>query len=225
MAQAERLAAAGEQGRALAVEPLRPPGVHRAAYEPEIDRYAGAALMPLSESLFSLSSRIALTVLRTTSDTPARIKIALGVIASAAVALGDPAQVRDFCRRGAESWRTWSARLGFPERRLVHVERAARRNAERLAPSVNTLIRGSAAGRLRPWAEALSDAVPQWRAARRPGARSPTERGVLFSHVHMFHNRLGMDSLQEMHNYASLAAALESARLDRIQPTLSGDTP
>ena len=61
-AEAARLASAGEGGRPLGVEELRPGGVYQESYQPEFGRYGGVELMPLSERLFHVSSVVALRV-------------------------------------------------------------------------------------------------------------------------------------------------------------------
>jgi Lantibiotic biosynthesis dehydratase C-term len=62
--EAQRLASAGEAGSALPPgSPPLPAGVYEAAYEPEHERYGGEALMPLSESLFTLASTLVLAFL------------------------------------------------------------------------------------------------------------------------------------------------------------------
>ncbi|MFD0776401.1 lantibiotic dehydratase C-terminal domain-containing protein, partial [Streptomonospora algeriensis] len=69
-ADAQRMTV-GETGGNRYVEEMRAPGVHPADYEPEVDRYGGAGLMPRAERLFQLSSELVRGLLPQ-SHSPAR---------------------------------------------------------------------------------------------------------------------------------------------------------
>ncbi|MFF1406361.1 thiopeptide-type bacteriocin biosynthesis protein [Streptomyces sp. NPDC058294] len=209
--EAERLAAAGELGRPLAgaadAAPL-PPGVHRAVYEPEYERYGVGDLMALSEDLFTLSSGLALAFLTRSPDRRARAALALRATAAALHALPS-SQRLDFCAQAMASWRAWLLRLGH---RPQEIEQATARAGDLTTLPEQTQLRlaqyleaPEPAGPLAAWAQALADAAGVWERAPRlaPGR-------VLFSHVHMLHNRLGLGVLDELATHGRLSAALSA---------------
>lgn len=206
--QAASLATAGEQGKSLPVEALREPGVHHARYEPEFGRYGGAGLITVSERLFEQSSRAVLEILRESPGLWARTVSALTAVAGATLALRNPEIGRAFCAGGAAFWRGYCVRLGFPGAVIAQVEEAGRKNGRRLARQADRLFERAAQGPAGEWTRAVSEAVPVWRDALPvPGERA-TGVSVLSSHVHMFHNRLGLVAHEEMFSYITLSEML-----------------
>ncbi len=188
-AAAAPLAALGEGAGALAVAELAPPGVHRAVYEPEYERYGGADLMALTEDLFHASSAVALRVCRDRRGTGRRVADGLEAMAATVSAWpGDPLRLLAGIREG---WRAWSGTdVPVPEDRVRAV-----------APALRALVAG-APSRWTPWTDRLRAAAGVW-TDRLGTARA----GQVFgSHLHMTQNRLGVGGAE-----ARLAALLLSA--------------
>jgi thiopeptide-type bacteriocin biosynthesis protein len=209
--QAASLATAGEQGDVLPVETLRTAGVYRAPYEPELDRYGGAGLMPLTEQLFELSSRAVLDMLHQAPGLWTRANWAATAIAAALLALSGPEVRRAFCAHGVEFWRDYLTNLGFPAHVIDQVTRSGERNGDRLAKQSAMLFGQAERGPVEAWARGIRRAVPLWREALSPAPGGTSALSVLASHVHMVHNRLGLVPHEEMFNYVSLGRVLETA--------------
>ncbi|AZM93690.1 thiopeptide-type bacteriocin biosynthesis protein [Streptomyces sp. W1SF4] len=201
--EAQRLARAGEDGSALSPgTPPLPTGVYGAAYEPEYERYGGAGLMPLSESLFTLSSSLVLGFL---SSRPrgrrARALFALGAAACAAAALGDGTDAEAFRAHGLASWRRWLLGYGHaPDEVDQWVAAAGTAPGEAGQERAVLASAASAAGPLAAWRRELTAAAAVWRST--PGVQPGR---LLFSHLHMLHNRLGLGIPDELLTYARLA--------------------
>ncbi|WP_055547089.1 thiopeptide-type bacteriocin biosynthesis protein [Streptomyces kanamyceticus] len=186
--------AANESGADRHVQELRPPGVHPATYEPETERYGGAALMPRTEELFQLSSELVLALLPHVTSAGARSALALRATISAAAALGGPEEQAAYYANSVVAWRSWAAGFGCtPEQldRLCSVE-GTRGGAAATDPARH--------GPFGSWHTGLGDLVGEIRATTQvhPGQ-------ILFSHVHMLHNRLGRSLFDELRTYAWLA--------------------
>ncbi|MFE3070056.1 thiopeptide-type bacteriocin biosynthesis protein [Streptomyces sp. NPDC059247] len=189
---AERLAAAGETGENTSVKTLLPPGVHRAAYEPEHDRYGGTALMPAAESLFTLSSSLVLAALPRITGERQRAGLALRGTVAVAAALGNPAEAAFYYAHGLGAWRAWAADAGHPAALLDAVTRV----------EGGVAVDPAAHGPFTGWHDRIAAHADEIR------AHSPAHPGmVLFSHAHMLHNRLGLSLLEELRTYAVLAHA------------------
>ncbi|MBZ6205522.1 thiopeptide-type bacteriocin biosynthesis protein [Streptomyces olivaceus] len=192
-------AAAGQLARAEyggdhPVAELRPPGVHRALYEPETARYGGAALMPRTERLFQRSSELVLALLPHVSTPQTRSALALRATVSAAAALGDDAEQALYYTHSLAAWRAWAAGLGSTPGeldRLCHIPEGSARPVD---PDRH--------GPFEPWHAALTELVREVRATTDsvPGQ-------IVVSHVHMFHNRLGRTLFDELRTYAWLERA------------------
>lgn len=190
---AARLAAAGETGVNSSVRALLPPGVHRADYDPEFERYGGHALMPAAESLFHLSSELVLRLAPGITDEARRARLALRGTLSAAVALGGPVERAHYFARGLDAWRAWASDAGHPDAlldRITHVGQDP--DAVRITPGAHGPFTG--------WYEGLAAHADDIRrhATTHPGM-------ILFSHAHMLHNRLGLSLLEELRTYAWLS--------------------
>lgn len=194
---AASMTTAGDQPSHQEVTGMLEPGVHRFAYHPEYERYGGRELMPESERLFELSSRLVLAFLRREPSTGARALLALRATVCAARALGDdPAEEAAFYDHGLRAWRTWAAGYGYAERQLDELYRAARPTDELRAKATG----GDTVGPLVPWQEALTGLSDR---IRRETPLHPAQ--VTVSHVHMLHNRLGLRTVEEYQTYARLA--------------------
>ncbi|MQY12496.1 hypothetical protein SRB5_26300 [Streptomyces sp. RB5] len=198
-AGAARLAA-DRRGTDREVAELLAPGVHRARYEPEYERYGGELLMPRTERLFQLSSELVAGMLPRLTGSGKRAAVALRATMSAAAALGDTAAQADFYARGLAAWRDAALDNGFP---AGYLEQLCRPAAEAGAGArVDPAAHGAFAG----WHTALLELA---RAARRGGGPHPGR--IVSSHVHMIHNRLGLGMAEELRTYAWLAGSLPGA--------------
>ncbi|MYY82680.1 MULTISPECIES: thiopeptide-type bacteriocin biosynthesis protein [unclassified Streptomyces] len=186
--------AANESGVDRHVQELRPPGVHHATYEPETERYGGAGLMPRTEALFQLSSELVLALLPHVTSAGARSALALRATISAAAALGGAEEQAAYYANSVVAWRSWAAGFGCtPEQldRLCSVE--GTRGASAAADPARH-------GPFDSWHAGLGDLVGE---IRRTTAVHPAQ--IVFSHVHMVHNRLGRSLFDELRTYAWLA--------------------
>lgn len=189
--------AATERGADRTAQDFREPGVHRAEYEPEYDRYGGAALMPRTEALFQLSSELVLALLPRLTTPAARTSMALRGTMSAAVALGGPDEQAAFYRRSMAAWRGWAADSGCTAEQL---------DALCTAQPPATPPDPGQHGPFAPWHAAVAALAEQIRAT------TPVPPPmVVFSHVHMLNNRLGRSLFDELRGYAWLAAAFPAA--------------
>ncbi|MFJ6805112.1 thiopeptide-type bacteriocin biosynthesis protein [Streptomyces anulatus] len=194
---AAAMTTAGDQPSHQEVTGLLEPGVHRFAYHPEHERYGGRELMPESERLFELSSRMVLAFLRREPSTGARALLALRATVCAARALGDdPAEEAAFYDHGLRAWRTWAAGYGYTEPQLDELYRAARPTDDLRAKVTGA----DTPGPLAPWRTALTGLSDR---IRRQTPLHPAQ--VTISHVHMLHNRLGLRTVEEYQTYARLA--------------------
>jgi hypothetical protein len=212
---AAMLAAGGEGGAALDVHELAEPGVHRADYEPEFERYGGAGQIDVSERLFCLSSRLVLAVL--VRDLP-REAFALEALAAVGAALGTPIRRERFARGSRDSWLQWSRRaiadgdgrpidlVGLLANARALVERIERVDvADRILDTKNPPIRR--------WCEALAAAATRW----------PMPESILASHAHMLLNRLGLGPPQELLLHTALAELLCRRRTGYALPLPTSD--
>ncbi|WP_306371153.1 thiopeptide-type bacteriocin biosynthesis protein [Nocardiopsis sp. CC223A] len=168
-----------------------------AVYEPETERYGGPAALEVCEDFFCASTAIALAVLRAAPRTGQRQAVAADLVSLAfgVLGLGDVEAVRQ--ARGYHASWDFSAEVarGGDTPRL---------EAERLFHSAPAkwLQRRSVLERLvsqdgdsthHLWTRALGEAVDRLRAlhAERPLANGLTR--IVWSLLHMHHNRLGLD--------------------------------
>jgi thiopeptide-type bacteriocin biosynthesis protein len=193
---AERFAA-GERGTDRVVHELLPPGVYRARYEPEYDRYGGAGLMPRTERLFQLSSELAVGMLPHLSSPGRRAALALRATMSAAAALGDATEPAAFYAHGLAAWRARARDLGLPGEQVDLLGRQAG-----AAGAAGSGVDPTDHGVFGPWHAAVAALVAE---IRRTGGDHPGR--IVSSHVHMFHNRLGLGVLEELRTYAWLAGS------------------
>jgi thiopeptide-type bacteriocin biosynthesis protein len=193
--------AAAETGSDRVADDVRPPGLHRSTYEPELQRYGGPGLMGVNETLFELSSRMVLAILRSSPSRGQRAGAALRATMAAATALGDAGDQSVFYGIGLGAWRRWSEEFGYPEAAV----RAARSVTPEALGCVPVHPRDH--GQFTPWHDAVSGLVADVRT--RTPERHPGE--IVSSQVHMTHNRLGLGILDELRTYALLASAFPSS--------------
>ncbi|MCE7080565.1 thiopeptide-type bacteriocin biosynthesis protein [Streptomyces sp. ST2-7A] len=194
----------GIPGSDPGVREMLPPGVHRAVYEPELERYGGARLMPASEHLFRLSSELIAAFLRRAPSTGARAGLALRAVLVAGHALEDPEDEAAFHHFGLAAWRSRVIDAGHPPDRVDRLCGAAvtaERERPRPAPAGDPGDRSP----LTPWYRALVSLV---RAARELSPGHPGQ--LVSSHVHMLHNRLGLGMAEELQTYARSAQMFPS---------------
>ncbi len=196
------VAAAGEGNGALEAGTLQEPGVHRALYHPEFERYGGEQLLPLSEDLFRVSSVVTLRACGIRTDASRSFSDGLESMAGAMSAWpGDPVELLTAVR---DSW-TAFLRQAFPQVADT-VQPVATAKAELLrgaAGAVGDLMAG-ATNRWTPWSAQLADATRLWLAE----LGEHRARGVFISHLHMTQNRLGVSAGREAHISATLLELL-----------------
>lgn len=210
------LAAAGERSGPLEVGELLPPGVHRARYEPEYERYGGRELIARSEELFHSSSRVALRVCLARAGVRHGLASSLEATAAAcSLLVGDasPTGRAGFLAAQRDMWLSWAQAESTP---VDKVDEARRRLAESAGKQVVSL--DALGPRLR---ESLDHGDPRWaewtdplRVALRVwteelGPRRATH--ILGSHVHMTANRLGAGAGREAHIAQLLLCLLDPA--------------
>ncbi|WP_101254618.1 thiopeptide-type bacteriocin biosynthesis protein [Streptomyces barkulensis] len=200
--EAERLAAAGELEAGTPVEDLTPPGVHRRSYEPEYERYGGPALMPAAERLFQLSSELTVRLLPRLPDQRARVLAGLRATMAAAAALGDGADQAAYYAHAYRIWREWGTGFGYGEEQLDRLCGIGRDGAAGGAGAGRTQAPPADHGPFAGWHRALAAHA---RDVLRGTSTHPGR--VVFSHVHMFHNRLGLNLVEELQTYARLVRA------------------
>ncbi|MFE6845244.1 thiopeptide-type bacteriocin biosynthesis protein [Streptomyces sp. NPDC057686] len=189
--------------------PSRHGEVRAARYEPETERYGGAAALPVAEEVFAHSTRAAVAALRAVPGRGDRLRLALDFAHATAFALGlDELAAAGWLRRHAASWR-WAAEVRPLPGAAVHtrvntVFAAQRTNLGRRAQAVRAgLDDGSAAPWLAEWTRQVRAADARLRTAAlpadRPDAPVRTHRRlwVWASQLHMLFNRLGVTPDEE----------------------------
>lgn len=186
--------ASSETGENRRVASMLPPGVHPARYDPEVERYGGAAVLAASEELFVRSSSLVAGLLPGLTTPAARRRAALVLTQVAAGVLGPVPDQAVFYEVGRRSWAAMGAAYGVDGPVLAAAATA------RTGPDAAAFAscRGPAAA----WRDAVAELLDALSAA---GVDLPGR--VLASHVHMTHNRLGLGVLDELRTYAALARA------------------
>lgn len=185
---------------------LLPAGVHLRPYEPEVERYGGEALLPSAEQLFCVSSEVSARALLGVPSTGARAGLALQAAVAAAAALRQGPERRAFAGLGLEAWRDFVAGLGVPASELDRVCDPVGGPGGAGGPVVAWDRLAGVDGPLRPFALAVRQHVALARSAtdQEPGR-------LLFSHVHMLHNRLGLQPVHEVQTYSRLVRLVRQA--------------
>ncbi|MFE4972626.1 thiopeptide-type bacteriocin biosynthesis protein [Kitasatospora sp. NPDC056651] len=177
------LAALGEYGTSLPAGELLAPGVHRADYRPEVDRYGGPGAMAAAEQLFHVSSVVCLRACAARAGQAGRARTlvdGLELLAAALPAWPDPEEFLHANTAG------WQALLDTPPPDPGALD--AKAEALRpCAPALRRLAAGEA-GRWSPLTRRLAAAT----AALTGELGAGRARQILASHLHMAHNRLGL---------------------------------
>ncbi|WP_165845413.1 thiopeptide-type bacteriocin biosynthesis protein [Streptacidiphilus pinicola] len=204
----QRLATAGEQETPLPIGDLLAPGVRRAVYEPEYQRYGGRHLIALTEHLFHCSSRVALRACLARQGTPHALGSGLEAFAAACSVLdgeGPGGSRRRFLAAQRDSWLNWAPPAQGPADGAdpcgssgdIHRRRAALARTQvaalgTMAPRLRGAMRAGDP-RWAPWTDPLHAALRTWTEE----FGSARAMGVFGSHLHMTANRLGAGPGQE----------------------------
>lgn len=172
-----------------------------AVYEPETERYGGPRALEVCEDFFAVSTRIALAVLRSAPQPHQRQVVATDLTSLAFGVLGfDDVEA---VRQARGYYATWDysaevARGGTQARaeaeRLFHS--APPRWLQR-RPQVERLVSGEGASTHHLWDRALRETVDRLRRIdaeeRAVGGLANSLDRIVWSLLHMTHNRLGLD--------------------------------
>lgn len=173
-------------------------------YEPEVERYGGTALMPLTESLFMESSRLAAGILELTAGSPftRRLLTGMRVLEELAESLFTRiprlGEVQSFYRKSAESWQRLY-QLGDMEL-ITKLVRWCTAHPDWREPVDRLLLSGGNYGHLRT---ALLEGYAAIAAAEQNEQRV---RSILYSHLHMLNNRCGISPEYEYALYRTLSS-------------------
>ncbi|MFC1414768.1 thiopeptide-type bacteriocin biosynthesis protein [Streptacidiphilus sp. N1-12] len=209
------LATAGEQDGPLEVGELLPPGVHRADYEPEYERYGGRRLIAASEDLFHSSSRVALRVCLARAGIRHGLVSGLEATAAACSLLdagASPTGRVDFLAVQRDMWLDWTRPKSATARSTEGIRQQLADTAREQLASLTTLgpllreILHHGDPRWAEWTDPLRVALRLW--SEQLGPRRAA--AVLGSHVHMTSNRLGVGAGREAHIAELLLALLDT---------------
>ncbi|WP_224283269.1 thiopeptide-type bacteriocin biosynthesis protein [Streptomyces sp. LS1784] len=172
-------------------------------YEPETERYGGAALLPIAEEVFTHSTRTAVRALRALGAAPEhRLPLALDLAHTTAHALGlDELAASRWLRRHAASWRWVTEFRPLPGTAVhVRVNTVFARQREALAHRARALRAALDAGTAEPWlgewAARVADSAARMRAVAAPDSAERLS-WIWASQLHMLFNRLGVGPDEE----------------------------
>ncbi|MGW2874245.1 thiopeptide-type bacteriocin biosynthesis protein [Kitasatospora sp. NPDC001225] len=180
-------------------------------YQPETERYGGAAMLPIAEEVFTHSTRTALAALDALRAAPGdRLPLALDLAHTTAHALGlDELAASRWLRRHAASWR-WVTEFRPLPGAAVHVRvntvfaRQRTALAHRARALRTALDAGTAAPWLADWAARVAEAAARMRAAVPASADADASADaeerlswIWASQLHMLFNRLGVGPDEE----------------------------
>lgn len=173
--------------------------VEVADYEPETERYGGAAALPIAEEVFCRSSTIAAAVVARTAGSARRLAAATDLVLVTALALDlDPLGTARWLRRGVIGWRRYAdaaseVPMTVPSTVLDAVAAQPGAVDHRLRDLRESPGRGE---RLRDrWADCVKAA--RARLETDPELDRDAWLHVWLSHLHMMLNRLGVPPEQE----------------------------
>ncbi|MWV45651.1 hypothetical protein GRF59_18725 [Paenibacillus sp. HJL G12] len=171
-------------------------------YEPEYDRYGGKALMPLTETLFLESSRLAVLLLKLMRESSftARLLVAMTVVQELAEGCFENmprlGAVQSYYRKSADSWKRLYRleTMDLPDRLVQGIS-----NNPRWKEAVVRLLYADGEydrmkGRLLAGYASIGDALED----------EQQIRAIIYSHLHMLNNRLGIGPEYEYALYETL---------------------
>lgn len=161
-----------------------------ADYEPEYDRYGGQALMPLTEHLFMVSSRYALDVILATRSNPSSIRLiyALAILKRLSGEVWEQGmleiELSEFYHNCMQSW----VRL-YSIQDLQYADILLNKCRRQAASIRNIVACLSTDASYLSFQDGLLAGLDQIMNAVHDNKKF---RSILFSHLHMFLNRLGV---------------------------------
>jgi thiopeptide-type bacteriocin biosynthesis protein len=168
-----------------------------AVYEPETERYGGPGALEVCEDFFCVSSAIAVAVLRSAPRPHQRQAVAADLVSLAFTVLGlsDVEAVRQ--ARGYHAAWDYSAEVARGDGR-------AREEAERLfhaspsrwlqrRPRLERLVAAEGSSTHHVWHRALGETVARLRRLHEERALTNDLTRIVWSLLHMNHNRIGLD--------------------------------
>lgn len=171
-------------------------------YEPEYERYGGASLMPLTESLFMESSRLAAVLLSLTAGSSSTRRLIVGLRLLEELAeqtftriprLGG---VLSYYRKSAESWQRLY-QIGDMELPVKLIRWCVEHPGWR-EPTEHLL---HSSGNYAEYRDALLSGFTAIAEAEQDAQRV---RSIIYSHLHMLNNRLGIGPEHEYALYRTL---------------------
>jgi len=210
--------------------------VHEIGYEPEFRRYGGEEGLEIAESLFNLSSNIALKIIAAAGGDVAKVEtIALHLtVTTLIIATRSHEERIEFLARMALAWRGFApdaeqAELAAREQFLT-VRGAMLKISERFGDA--DVAKGAWSPFVRAYAEAIGQGLTRMRelaseaklisplmgiAPRNQTEQEAAIKSITMSLIHMMNNRLGMTPLHEYRFSQMLVWASEEARLEAAQ--------
>lgn len=199
--------------------------VARIDYEPEITRYGGEHALAASETLFGLSSRIALDTCRLTEGQPAgRLSVAFALMAVAILASGEGLTgVAEYCRHYGAYWESRAGReaaeVAVPPPGREQLALLRRLEAQAAAGREDGSVHAAWGAGIRGLAEHLRELHREGRLVSPYSGRATVGEeacrwavlGIVGSQVHMLNNRLGVPPAGERLLAGALARAAEAA--------------
>jgi len=197
------------------------------AYMPEIDRYGGPEAMPINEALFTVSTQVALRLLRETGSRPQLIGRAFDLLFGALSAM-------DLSSLEMVRWlRMFVGRFHIAAPGSVDVAQVQRlatqefsRNPEKYVKRMRHLQHlaehpsTERVAHITEWQLAVSSYRERILDVRRAGLLTMPPEVILMSQVHMFHNRLGIAIPEECYLALLMVHALVGERGDFFDDTL-----
>jgi thiopeptide-type bacteriocin biosynthesis protein len=159
-------------------------------YQPEVERYGGAAGLAISEELFCDASHIALALVRLAPEKRKRIAAAAQLMFAMLQAMEIPPVDAVAWIRGNTA--VWSQLLDLPP--AVVFEAVALGQGDYFANERSWVAASRASGSTlaATWASRVARAMERYRAVEREGRLSIPPLAIMWSQLHMLHNRLGL---------------------------------
>jgi thiopeptide-type bacteriocin biosynthesis protein len=185
-----------------AIEPLEPVDtVRRRSYEPEHDRYGGAAAMAAAEQQFIASSDIAYDVIAAHRGRDHRTGHALAAMFVAAAVCEGPEGIVAYCSAARSEWGR-GLMFGDVDRQEAQLDERYRRQRPRLRELVQQLtelVTGGASddGALGQWLSAMRNLKASLVALDAAGQLAHSIGRVIRLCTHMHCNRLGISLPEE----------------------------